>query len=139
MHTKPLSEQEQAVQDYVTRECGTAYTVTYTGEQTRYNDWKCDSWHFTIKGQSFEYYTGTGHRKTGTAITPPIAGLLYSIIIDGSSADSTFEDWCSDFGYDTDSRKALETYLACQQNATKFRKIFTAEQREKLQELLQDY
>ena len=35
----------------------------------------------------------------------------------------TFEQFCGDFGYDTDSRKALKTYLAVQQEAADFRRL----------------
>lgn len=30
---------------------------------------------------------------------------------------NTFEDWCSEYGYDTDSRKAERTYKVCQKQA----------------------
>ena len=36
---------------------------------------------------------------------------------------SLFEQFCGDFGYDTDSRKALKTYLAVQQEAADFRRL----------------
>lgn len=32
----------------------------------------------------------------------------------------TFEQWCGELGYDTDSRKALDTYLAVQKQAREF-------------------
>ena len=49
-----------------------------------------------------------------------ISELIYCILSD--YADETFDDWCSNFGYDTDSRKALETYLECQNNWVRLRK-----------------
>lgn len=36
----------------------------------------------------------------------------------------TFEDWASDFGYDSDSRTAEKTYRACIENAIKLRNLF---------------
>ena len=39
----------------------------------------------------------------------------------------SFEDWCANFGYDTDSRKALDTYLACQKQAEDFRRLCGAD------------
>lgn len=48
----------------------------------------------------------------------------------------TFEDFCSEFGYDTDSISALKTYLACQKQWSNIRKIFTEEQIEELTTIL---
>lgn len=177
MKNKPLSEVEQAVETFVAVDCAVTYEVFTTGEQIRDGNWKCDGWRFAIKGQSFEYFTGTGHReevnadirrraafgfpgltekdrKYQTAYgqryleqvekmrkpqTPPIAGLLHSLILDGSACDESFSSWCDNFGYDVDSRKALATYEACQQGFDKVRKVFTGAQIEHIRELLQDY
>ena len=60
--------------------------------------------------------------------------LAYSILccigLDGSLDVSTFEGFCSELGYDTDSRKALELYLACQEQSGKIHKLFTDEELE---------
>lgn len=171
MKTKPLSELEKAVEAYVTQGCGVSFDVFFTGEQTR-DDWQCDGWKFNLKkGQrveSFEYFTGTGHRVLPTVngrpmrpmswdnvqsprelarwkeknvkpVIPPLAGLLYSLVMDGSAARQTFAEWCADLGYDTDSRKALATYEACQVGADKLSRIFTHAQIAHIAEMLQDY
>lgn len=52
-----------------------------------------------------------------------VAGVCYSLLQDGRCAEGSFEDFCADCGYDTDSRKALETYLACQKNGADFRAL----------------
>ena len=45
---------------------------------------------------------------------PTAADVLSSLCADARSADrTTFEDWCSDLGYDEDSRTARRTYEAC--------------------------
>ena len=36
----------------------------------------------------------------------------------------TFDDFCSDFGYDTDSRKAEKTYFAVQREVSECQRIF---------------
>lgn len=77
--------------------------------------------------------------KAKKPVIPHIVGLLYSIIADGMACDMSFEDWCGDIGYDIDSRKALETYLLCQSNSAKYKKIFKPEQRAIIEEILQDY
>ena len=163
MKTKPLSELEKAVETYATQECGVSFDVLSTGEQTR-DDWQCDGWKFNLKkGQmveSFEYFTGVGHRETVSGLVaavmpgakhvkgrwqaqrpqkPPLAGLLYSIVMDSSAARKTFAEWCAELGYDTDSRKAIATYEACQINADKLNRMFTYAQIERIAEMLQDY
>ncbi len=73
------------------------------------------------------------------AVTPTAASVLHSLILDASALEENFDDWASDFGYDSDSLKALNIYKACCDNGKKLCKIFTNEQIETLQELLQDY
>ena len=176
MKTKELSEVENAVEAFVTGVCALSYVVAYTGAQKR-EDWECDGWRFTLKNQSFEYFTGLGLREEVTADTkkraayeftsltekdktgqtmygrrylqrvqalrepqiPPIAGLLYSLILDGSACSESFESWCVELGYDSDSRKALATYEACQQGIDRLRRVFTPAQIAHIQELLQEY
>lgn len=50
----------------------------------------------------------------GSAITeePTAAGCLECLLSDASVSDD-FEDFCGEFGYDTDSRKAERTHKAC--------------------------
>lgn len=98
---------------------------------------QADQWSITIKGLSFDYYTGIGHRKNDRPVKPDPIDLLYSLVSDASACDESFDDWCSNYGYDTDSRKALDTYLKCQENALKLRKMgFNLSD---LQTLFQDY
>lgn len=118
--------------------------------------------------EEFEFYTGLGHRKPaewkfgcrgydggpkptpGTLLyehwqadarpqAPHAADVLHSIILDSSAVGQSFQSWCDEFGYDSDSRKAEATYRACQENADKLSRIFNHQQREALAEALQDY
>ena len=93
-----------------------------------------DQWLVTIGGQVFDYFTGIGHRKDDISQKPKLDDVLYALIGDASASEESFDDWCSNFGYDTDSRKALETYLQCQETATKLRKagVDIAAERERL-------
>ena len=47
----------------------------------------------------------------------------------------SFSDFCSEFGYSTDSISARETFLACGEEYAGLRRIFTEEQMEKLREI----
>lgn len=56
-----------------------------------------------------------GNYSQGSAIKgkPTIEDILNSLIMDTINIPSSFEDWASEFGYDTDSRKAEQIYNAC--------------------------
>ncbi len=47
----------------------------------------------------------------------------------------TFKDFCSDFGYDEDSRKAFDVYLAVQDEYSKVRRFFIADEMKELEEI----
>jgi len=60
-----------------------------------------------------------------------VADLLYSVLCSVKSeysCDNTFEDFCCDFGYDTDSRKAFATWQACLEQSRKLQTIFTQDE-----------
>ena len=111
-----------------------------------------DQWLCVINGVSFDYYTGIGHRvksgfrtesgytfeemkrknlseegiksfcKISKPVSPRLDDLLHCLTSDAQASEQSFEDWCGDFGYDTDSIKALDTYRECQKIAGKLRK-----------------
>jgi hypothetical protein len=131
------------------------------------DDWQetAHHWLITIGGQKFDYHTGIGHRRMGTshfddyrilksraivsdtdlqrwlsctiAEKPALDDVLHALVMDASACEESFDEWCQNFGYDTDSRKALDTYLQCQSNATKLRKAGVNIERER--ERLADY
>lgn len=47
----------------------------------------------------------------------------------------TFEDFCSDYGYDEDSRTAERVYFAVQKEYAQLARLFTADQMEELAEI----
>lgn len=46
-----------------------------------------------------------------------------------------FEDWCMNFGYDSDSRKAYSIYQACLDEHLQLKKLFSHKELELLQEI----
>ncbi|QIG56934.1 hypothetical protein vBPaeSS2019XI_056 [Pseudomonas phage vB_Pae-SS2019XI] len=72
-------------------------------------------------------------------VAPCAADVLYCLLSDANGADQNFNDWCADFGYDPDSRKALATYDECSKVLADVRAFFSAAEREKLAELLEGY
>ncbi len=60
---------------------------------------------------------GYGHHGA----EPDVASVLDCIASDaaGVANAQSFEDWCGDYGYDADSRKAEKTYKACEHQAAR--------------------
>lgn len=67
---------------------------------------------------SSDFFQGSACRSDPTA-----ADVLYCLIGNILSGEQTFEEFCSDVGYDTDSRKAHETWERCAEMAPKVRKF----------------
>lgn len=69
-----------------------------------------------------------GQKKTTVQAYDVLAAIT-------KSDPGTFEDFCGDYGYDTDSRKAEQVYFAVQKEWSKVRTFFTAEEIAELQEI----
>ena len=57
--------------------------------------------------------------------------MLYSILSCVSLdyyIPNIFEEFCAEFGYDTDSRKAFDTWQACLIQSNKLRKVFSEDE-----------
>lgn len=67
---------------------------------------------------SLDFWQGTGITEAPTA-----AGVLDCLLSDASSASESFEDWCGNYGYDTDSRKALASYNQVKKQAVVLKKL----------------
>jgi len=53
-----------------------------------------------------------------------ILNAFYCFVSDAVSGSESFEDFCSNLGYDEDSRTAEKIYKACQRSLTKLEKIY---------------
>jgi len=71
-------------------------------------DWAKQEWLILLscdtRTVSFSFYGG------GAVKTPTLADSAYVLGIEYLPEDSSFKDWASDYGYDTDSIKALKDY-----------------------------
>jgi hypothetical protein len=90
-------------------------------------------------GKSSARYLESIKARHSVAVAPHVASVLHSLLLDSSSAEQNFHDWCDDFGYDKDSIKAQGIYNACCETLTKMRSFFTGTERQAMQEILQDY
>jgi len=68
---------------------------------------------------------------------PSSLDVIHSLVMDTRAGEETFADFCSDCGYDEDSRKAERTHDKCREQGREFRSVvgdlFTA-----LEEMTQD-
>jgi hypothetical protein len=60
------------------------------------------------KQMSIDFWQGTGITHE-----PEAAGVLECLLSDATCGDESFEDFCSDMGYDEDSRRAERVYRHC--------------------------
>lgn len=56
---------------------------------------------------------------------PCLVDVCYSIAMDASSGRMDFEDFCSEFGYDSDSRKAKKIHKACKKAYLRVGEVLT--------------
>ncbi len=67
---------------------------------------------------------------------PDIADVFYSLLLDSEAVNySGFEQWASEYGYETDSRAAEKVYRACLDIGLKINGLFGAEMLAKWREL----
>ena len=79
---------------------------------------------------SFDFYLGEGNNGR----EPELKEVIYALLSDSYAGSISFEDFCSEFGYDTDSRRAYTTWERCGVNARKLRVLFTPEEIADLEE-----
>lgn len=87
---------------------------------------------FTLKNSNGSYTAKFGQSISEGSNEP----TAYSVLACLTKYDvGSFEDFCSEFGYDTDSRTAERTYKAVCKEFAGISKLFTTEQLEQLQEI----
>jgi hypothetical protein len=84
---------------------------------------KMDHWRVVLArpGARLTVYfsMGTGHHGK----PPEPASVLDCLASDAASIENApdFREWCAEFGYDTDSRKAHRTFKICQRQAQRLK------------------
>ena len=70
---------------------------------------------------------------------PDVKDVVFNIVSDASYGEyETFEEFCDNLGYDSDSRKAESIYNACKGTVSMIERLF-GDDLEKFQEAAQDY
>lgn len=100
-----------------------------------YSDSDTDANHIEPGGPGF--FDGYQYRGL-TLPDPTTADLMHSYLTD--YVDESFEDWCNQFGFSTDSRRALQAYEQCKEDSKRL-KAFINDQNKLARLLLaaQDY
>ncbi len=114
------------------------YSVSLVNDKYAYVFKFGDSIHST------EMRLGTLKNSNGKTRNPAIAKMkadhkkpnAYDILSCLEKYDTeSHEYFCDNFGYDIDSRKGLEVYLACQKECDNLCKLFTSKEMEQLREI----
>lgn len=96
--------------------------VTETGENPNMDDFQGRHYKVTLKFNrkqlTVPFSCGYGIEKE-----PDEADVLDCLASDASGDFRDFESWCSDYGYDTDSRKAEKTFKAIVPQTDKLKKF----------------
>lgn len=71
-------------------------------------------------------------------VPPSLIDVLHCLTSDSDCADYTFEEWCDNLGYDTDSRKAERMFKARCNQTVLFKRLI-GDDFEALQTAMQDY
>jgi hypothetical protein len=91
--------------------------------------WRCVL-RFGKRRMTVLFSMGVGHNGK----EPTAADVLDCLASDAAGIVNarSFEDWCRDYGYDSDSRKAERTFKVCEREAEKLRRFLGDADRETL-------
>jgi hypothetical protein len=128
--------QEQAIE--FLKATGTTFTATFKTNDFYFSDDKDtrDIYNCVLKNGKHRYRFTFGQSindSTGDGGVPPTAYDVLATITKYNPYD--FDNFCSEYGYDIDSRKAYKTYKAVMREWKNIEKLFTPEEMEMLSEI----
>jgi hypothetical protein len=124
--------QQQAI-DFLNA-TSTSFTANYK-EHNYYFDGDKDTrdiYIIVLKNKLHRYRFTFGQSISNTGTAPTAYDVLASLT---KYEVGSFEDFCGDYGYDTDSRSAYKTYKAVLKEWKNIERLFSSEQIELLQEI----
>ena len=94
--------------------------------------WSCDNRNYnnhivTVKNKEngkttrFEFWCSIMHPEFESEYD--VLNACYCFVSDALSGLYSFDEFCSEYGYDTDSRKAEKVYKACKRAYSKFERV----------------
>lgn len=90
---------------------------------------------YNNNSMKIDFHMGKALKQTDLTIE----SVINSLLLDYIDYNTTFEDFCDEFGYSSDSIKASKIYKQCQKNTEKMNNLFYVDELESLREKLQDY
>lgn len=88
-----------------------------------------------IRTMPFDSYTVQANKKLAAKKKAAVPSV-YDVLACLQKCDpGTFEDFCSDYGYDEDSRTAERIYFAAQKEYTQLARLFTPDEMDELAEI----
>ena len=112
-----MATQLEALCEKLNIRCASVYVGRVTGDWAGAAQYKV-TLYMAGRQLTVPFYMGVAHTRG-----PSAADVLYCLASDAQAGDLSFEDFCSDFGYDSDSRKAEQTWKACVRMAPRVRRF----------------
>lgn len=133
METLQTTDYQKQATDFLNKH-GIKFSSSYVDHKPYFMDDKDsrDIYKVTFKRDSkqFSLRFGQSIANTGSHPTP------YDVLASLTKYDPySFESFCSDYGYDTDSRKSEKVYNAVQNEWRKMNNFFTSEELTELQDI----
>lgn len=118
---------------------GIPFKVKYRG--TAFKDgWMHNVWTVWVHGLRFPFNMGLGLvNKDGTSRVPDIKGVMKSLLLDMMAGDMCFDEFCSEYSYDEDSRRAYAAWWKCRRTGRRLHLLFSPEEIEAMEKALEDY
>jgi len=133
-----MNEYEKQAQDFLDK-TNTEFTATFNRHGKYFDDDKQarDIYNITLKRGGREYTFKFGQSVVNSGKKPNRkAPTAYDVLACITKYDpGTFEEFCGEFGYDTDSKKAEKTYKAVVQEWLTVSRLYNDEEIELMAEI----
>lgn len=133
------NEYDQQAADFLTSN-GIKFRATLSDTKTpAWSDNGKHGHHFRVtlskpaKRLTFDFWSSIKDAEDGIETVRPYSVL--ACISGDAYTPETFADFCADYGYESDSIKALQTFRRCSAFAKRLRAFFTPAELEQLQEI----
>ena len=105
-------------------------TLTVKPDDIRgtFGDWAPDAHHYRCTlTYGTRRMTTPFHQGSACKGDPDLLTVLGCLFSDAQAGEDSFEDFCSEFGYETDSRKAEKTWKSCASMNVRLHKLLGAD------------
>ena len=132
-----MNEYEKQAKDFLNK-TETKFTTKFRAHKKHFenDDATRDVYKITLKRGNREFTFDFGQSITNSKQRPKIKPSAYDVLACLQSYSvGSFEDFCGDFGYDTDSRIAEKTYKAVCNEVSNLERLYTDKELELLSEI----